>query len=300
MSERNVNGLEQFDETTATILDGRAVAEALRAELRAEAADLSARLGFTPILAIVNVGEDPAARSYIAGIKRACDRVGIVCRPLELPDTISTAELRATVRALNDERAVCGVLATLPLPLGLPIEAIADTLDPAKDIDGVTTINAGRLALGQPTFAPNTPSGGMEILRRYGVPIAGRHAVVVGRSGIVGKPMALLLLAANATVTICHSHTRDLAAFVRGADIVVTATGRAGIVTGAMLKPGATVIDFGINFPDSAGGKMVGDVDFASAARVAGAITPVPGGTGPVTNMMLMRNTLTAARALLT
>lgn len=291
--------MERNGEMTATILDGRAVAEALRAELRTEAADLAAQLGFAPTLAIVNVGEDPAARSYIAGIKRACERVGIACRTLALPDTIGAAELRATVRELNAERAICGVLATLPLPPGLPLGAIADTLDPAKDIDGITPTNAGRLALGQPTFAPNTPSGGMEILRRHAIPIAGQHAVVVGRSGIVGKPMALLLLAADATVTICHSHTRDLAALVRQADIVVTATGRAGIVTGAMLKPGATVIDFGINFPDSAGGKMVGDVDFASAARVAGAITPVPGGTGPVTNMMLMRNTLIAARALL-
>lgn len=294
-----MSGLERDGTVTATILDGRVVAEALRGELRAEAADLTARLGFTPTLAIVTVGEDPASRSYIAGIKRACERIGMACRTLELPATIDADTLSTVVRELNAERAVCGVLATLPLPVGLPLGAIADVLDPAKDIDGITPTNAGRLAFGQPTFAPNTPSGGMEILRRHDIPIAGRHAVVVGRSGIVGKPMALLLLAANATVTICHSHTRDLAGLVRQADIVVTATGRAGIVTGAMLKPGATVIDFGINFPDSAGGKMVGDVDFASAARVAGAITPVPGGTGPVTNMMLMRNTLTAARALL-
>jgi len=294
-----VNGLGRNGGMTATILDGRAVAEALRAELRAEATDLATRLGFTPTLAIIAVGDDPPARSYIAGIQRACERIGIACRVLALPDTIGPDALAATVRELNAERAVCGVLATLPLPADLPLGAIADTLDPAKDIDGITPTNAGRLALGQATFAPNTPSGGMELLRRYEVPIAGQQATVVGRSGIVGKPMALLLLAADATVTICHSHTRDLAALVRQADIVVSATGRAGIITGAMLKPGATVVDFGINFPDSAGGKMVGDVDFASAARVAGAITPVPGGTGPVTNMMLMRNTLTAARALL-
>lgn len=292
--------MERCGETKATILDGRAVAEALRGELRAEAAALADRLGFNPILAIVSVGEDPAARSYVAGIKRACDRVGLACRPIALPAMIAAAELCAAIRALNDERAVCGVLATLPLPAGLPLGVIADTLDPAKDIDGITPTNAGRLAFGQSTFAPNTPSGGMELLRRYNIPIAGRHAVVIGRSGIVGRPMALLLLAADATVTVCHSHTVDLKALVRQGDIVVTATGRAGIVTGAMLKPGATVIDFGINFPEWTGGKMVGDVDFASAATVAGAITPVPGGTGPVTNMMLMRNTLAAARALLT
>lgn len=291
--------LEQGIETKATILDGRAVAEALRGELRAEAITLASQLGFSPILAIVSVGDDPAARSYIAGIKRACDRVGLACRPIGLPAAITAAELRATISGLNAERAVCGVLTTLPLPAGLPLGAVADTLDPAKDIDGITPTNAGRLAFGQPTFAPNTPSGGMELLRRYNVPLAGRHAVVIGRSGIVGKPMALLLLAANATVTICHSQTVNLKSLVQQADIVVTATGRAGLVTGAMLKPGATVIDFGINFPEWAGGKMVGDVDFASAAGVAGAITPVPGGTGPVTNMMLMRNTLAAARALL-
>ncbi len=286
-------------EMTATILDGRAVAETLRAELRAESATLAARLGFTPILAIVSVGDDPAARSYVAGIRRACERTGIACRPLELPLATTAVGLRAAIDELNADRGVCGVLATLPLPPHLPTSVIADSLAPEKDIDGITTTNAGRLAFGWPTFAPNTPAGGMEMLRRYNIPIAGNHAVVVGRSGIVGKPMALMLLAADATVTICHRRTPNLAAIVRGADIVVTAAGRARLITGAMLKPGATVIDFGINFPEWAGGKMVGDVDFASALPVAGAITPVPGGTGPVTNMMLMRNTLAAARTLL-
>ena len=286
-------------EATATVLDGRSVAEQLRGELRAENAILTSQLGFAPILAVISVGEDPASRSYVAGIRRACDRVGITCRQIELPYTTSADELRAEIGALNEERMICGVLATLPLPPHLPITSLADTLSPDKDIDGITPTNAGRLALGWPTFAPNTPAGGMEIMRRYGITIAGKHAVVVGRSGIVGRPMAMMLLNADATVTICHRHTANLAEIVRTADIVVTAAGRARLITGAMLKPGATVVDFGINFPEWAGSKMVGDVDFASALPIARAITPVPGGTGPVTNMMLMRNTLTAARTLL-
>ena len=286
-------------QTTARILNGRAVAETLRAELRAESAALIERVGFAPVLVVLSVGDDPAARSYVAGIRRACERTGIACRPLELPQETTAAELRAAVAGLNADPEVSGVLVTLPLPLHLPTPIIADSLAPEKDIDGITTVNAGRLAFGWPTFAPNTPAGGMEILRRYEIPIVGKHAVVIGRSGIVGKPMAQMLLAADATVTICHRHTVNLDEIVREADIVVTAAGRARLVTGAILKPGATVIDFGINFPEWAGGKMVGDVDFDSALPVAGAITPVPGGTGPVTNMMLMRNTLIAARNLL-
>jgi len=294
-----VDSVKAGQPATATILDGRALAGTLRAASLAEATALTARLGFQPILAVVSVGEDPAARSYTAGIARACARVGLACRALDLPETITAIELRGVIAGLNGERDVCGVLATLPLPAHLPLSVIAETLAPAKDIDGITPTSIGRLALGEVAFAPNTPAGGMAILRHHAIPIAGKHAVVIGRSGIVGKPMALMLLQADATVTICHRHTTDLAALVRQADIVVTAAGRAGLVTGAMLKPGATVIDFGINFPEWAGGKMVGDVDFASAVLVAGAITPVPGGTGPVTNMMLLRNALTAARMLL-
>lgn len=290
--------LEQEQQAVATILDGRTVADALRAELHAECAALIAQLGFSPVLAVVSVGDDPAARSYIAGIRRACERVGIICHPVALPEMISAEALRTAIVGLNRDREVCGVLATLPLPKHLSVSVIAETLAPEKDIDGITPTNVGRLALGERAFAPNTPAGGMEMLRRYGIPIAGRHAVVVGRSGIVGKPMALMLLAADATVTICHRRTPDLADQVRQADLVITAAGRARLITGAMLKPGAVVIDFGINFPEWTGGKMVGDVDFASALPVAGAITPVPGGTGPVTNMMLMRNMLVAARAL--
>jgi methylenetetrahydrofolate dehydrogenase (NADP+) / methenyltetrahydrofolate cyclohydrolase len=284
--------------TMATILDGRAVAEQLRAELRAECEELTAALGASPVLAVVIVGDDPASRSYLNSIKRTCGRIGIECRPIALTGTISEAALCAAVVALNRDYTVSGVLITLPLPAHLSAAAVAETLAPDKDIDGITPTNAGRLALGMPAFAPNTPSGGMEMLRRYNIPIAGKHAVVVGRSGVVGKPMAFLLLQEDATVTICHRRTPDLAAVVRRADIVVTGAGRAHLIDGAMLQPGAVVVDFGINFPDWSEGKMVGDVDFASAVPVAGAITPVPGGTGPVTNMMLMRNTLVAARAL--
>ena len=282
---------------TATILDGKALAEELRAELRADCAALAATLGFTPALAVLSVGDDPASRSYITGIKRACERIGVAFQPVALPGDCDEAALREAVESLNAAREVCGVLVTLPLPAHLSPDLVATTLAPEKDIDGITLTNAGRLALGRRTFAPNTPAGGMEMLRRHNIPVAGRRAVVVGRSGIVGRPMAMLLLNADATVTICHSRTPDLAAQVREADIVVAAVGRPHLITGEMLKPGATVIDFGINFPDWSNGKMVGDVDFTSALPVAGAITPVPGGTGPVTNMMLMRNTLAAARA---
>ena len=282
---------------TATILDGKALAEELRAELRADCAALAATLGFTPALAVLSVGDDPASRSYITGIKRACERIGVAFQPVALPGDCDEAALREAVESLNAAREVCGVLVTLPLPAHLSPDIVATALAPEKDIDGITLTNAGRLALGRRTFAPNTPAGGMEMLRRHNIPVAGRRAVVVGRSGIVGRPMAMLLLNADATVTICHSRTPDLAAQVREADIVVAAVGRPHLITGEMLKPGATVIDFGINFPDWSNGKMVGDVDFTSALPVAGAITPVPGGTGPVTNMMLMRNTLAAARA---
>lgn len=286
------------EQSQAITLDGRTVVAQLRQEMRENCAKLVEQIGFVPILAVLSVGDDSAARSYVAGIRRACDQTGLQCRPITLPEETTEAELCTAIEALNHEREVCGILVTLPLPAHLPPTIIATTIAPEKDIDGVTLINAGKLELGWPTFAPNTPSGGMELLRRYSIPIAGKHAVVVGRSGIVGKPMALMLLAANATVTVCHSNTHDLTAIVRQADILVTAVGRARLINGSMIKPGATVIDFGINFPEWAGGRMVGDVDFDSAKTVAGAITPVPGGTGPVTNMMLMHNTLEAAFAL--
>ena len=200
------------------------------------------------------------------------------------------------LRELSADRAISGILIQLPLPADLVSTSAIAQLDPRKDVDGVHPISAGLLAQGLPGLLPNTPAGGMELLRRNGIPLAGKRAVVIGRSNIVGKPMALLLLQENATVTIAHSRTPDLAGVVREAEIVVAAVGRAGLITGAMLRSGAVVVDFGINVLDH--GAMVGDVDFASAAEVAGAITPVPGGTGPVTNVMLLRNVLRAARDL--
>jgi methylenetetrahydrofolate dehydrogenase (NADP+)/methenyltetrahydrofolate cyclohydrolase len=204
--------------------------------------------------------------------------------------------LEATVRELSADSAISGILLQLPLPAGLQSAGAIAQLDPRKDVDGVHPISAGLLAQGLPCLVPNTPAGGMELLRRNNIPIAGKRALVVGRSNIVGKPMALLLLQEHATVTIAHSRTPDLASVVHEADIVVAAVGRAGLITGAMLRPGAVVIDFGINVLGD--GTIVGDVDFASAAEVAGAITPVPGGTGPVTNVMLLRNVLRAAQGI--
>ena len=280
----------------ALILDGKQVAAALRAELLAEATAFAAERGRAPSLVALEVGGDPAAQSYVRAIRRACERTGLTFRHELLPDTITQPQLEQAIAALNADTEVDGIILQLPLPAHLDASRAIAALDPRKDVDGLHSINLGRLAQGLPALVPNTPAGGTELLRRYDVPIAGRHAVVVGRSNIVGKPMALLLLQQHATVTICHSRTPDLAAEIRRGDIVAVAAGKAGLVTGAMLKPGAVVIDFGINVADD--GAVHGDVDFATAEPIAGAITPVPGGTGPVTNMMLIRNTLEAARKL--
>jgi methylenetetrahydrofolate dehydrogenase (NADP+)/methenyltetrahydrofolate cyclohydrolase len=278
----------------ATILDGRALAKALREELRAAVQAFAAARGYAPALAVLQVAGDAASDSYVRSIGKACEGVGARFAPQLLPAEIGQAALEAAVRAASDEPGTHGVLLQLPLPKRLDAAAVVAQIDPRKDVDGVTPTSAGLLAQGLPCLLPNTPAGGMELLRRHGVGLAGRRAVVVGRSNIVGKPMALLLLHEHATVTIAHSRTPDLAAVVREADIVAAAVGRAGLITGAMLKPGAAVVDFGINVLED--GRMVGDVDYASAAEVAGAITPVPGGTGPVTNMMLLRNLLLAAQ----
>jgi methylenetetrahydrofolate dehydrogenase (NADP+)/methenyltetrahydrofolate cyclohydrolase len=281
---------------TATILDGRALAKTLREELRADIHDFVAAAGAPPQLAVIQVAGDAASERYVRAIRKGCDDVGIAFVEHALPGDIAQAALEATVADLSGDEQVDGILLQMPLPKGLVAGSAIARLDPRKDVDGVHPTSAGLLAQGLPCLVPNTPAGGMELLRRYNIPLAGKRAVVVGRSTIVGKPMALLLLQEHATVTIAHSRTHDLAGLLREADVVVGAVGKAGLITGAMLRPGAVVIDFGINVIDD--GSVVGDVDFASAAEVAGAITPVQGGTGPVTNVMLLRNVLHAAREL--
>jgi methylenetetrahydrofolate dehydrogenase (NADP+)/methenyltetrahydrofolate cyclohydrolase len=281
---------------SATILDGRAIAKTMREELRQELSNVAAERGQPPSLAVVQVAGDAASDQYVRSIKRACEQLGATYVGHVLPPDTTQLELETLLDQLSAEQQIHGIIVQLPLPAGISQQQALAHLDPRKDVDGATTHSAGLLAQGLPGLVPNTPAGGMEILRRYGIPLLGKRAVVVGRSTIVGKPMALLLLQEHATVTIAHSRTPNLAEVVREADIVVAAVGRAGLISGDMIKPGATVIDFGINL--AKGGAMVGDVDYASAAGVAGAITPVPGGTGPLTNMMLLRNLLQAAREL--
>jgi methylenetetrahydrofolate dehydrogenase (NADP+)/methenyltetrahydrofolate cyclohydrolase len=277
----------------ATILDGRALAKTLREELRAEVHGFTDTMGFAPHLAVVQVAGDEASARYLRTIRKGCEDTGMAFTAHELPPATTQAELERLVADLSTDGTLSGVLLHVPLPKHLDANSAIARLDPRKDVDGVHPHNAGLLAQGLPGLVPNTPAGGMELLQRYGVTLQGKRATVVGRSIVVGKPMALLLLQEHATVTICHSRTPDLAVVLREADIVVAATGKPGLITGAMLKPGATVVDFGVNA--LADGTLVGDVDFASAVEVAGAITPVPGGTGPVTNVMLLRNVLKAA-----
>jgi len=284
-------------------IDGKKIAAEIRAEVAAEAAAMKAS-GVEPGLAVVLVGENPASVSYVTAKERACAECGIRSFPVRLPATASQAELLAEVARLNADPAVDGILVQLPLPKGLDEQAVIRAIAPEKDADGFHPISLGRLLLGLDTFVPCTPAGILELLARSGVDPAGRHAVVVGRSNIVGKPVAFLLArkgsGGNATVTMCHTGTRDLAAHTRTADILVVAAGRPGTVTADMVKPGAVVIDVGVNrVPDAskkAGYRLVGDVDYAGVAPVASLITPVPGGVGPMTIAMLLKNTLKAAR----
>jgi methylenetetrahydrofolate dehydrogenase (NADP+)/methenyltetrahydrofolate cyclohydrolase len=244
-----------------------------------------------PCLAVVLVGDDPASASYIHGKRRACARAGIQSVERDLPASASEAEVLAAVESLNRDERVDGILVQLPLPPGVRARAVAEAIDPAKDVDGLHPTNAGRLVQGLPTLAPCTPLGILEILDRHGVALEGTRAVVLGRSEIVGKPMALLLLHRHATVTICHSRTRDLAALCREAEVLVAAVGRARLVRRDWIRPGAAVIDVGVNALD---GQLVGDVDFEGALGVAGLLTPPRGGVGPMTITMLLRNTLHA------
>lgn len=288
---------------TATILDGRALAKAMLAELDKDVAAFKEKYGYAPNIAVVRAGEDPASISYANTIKKTCEGRGMNFSLHALPETASQEEIVALVSRLNEDPNVHGIMIQEPFPKGVDEAAVKEALSPDKDVDGVHPANAGRLAQVAPTgrppgvspyFVPATPAGGLEILKRHNVEIDGRYAVVVGRSNIVGKPMALLLLRENATVTMCHSRTKDLAAICRQGDILCVAIGRAKMIKGDWIKPGAAVIDFGVNFDKE--GNMVGDVDFEEAKEVAGMLTPVPGGTGPMTNVMLMKNLLEAAR----
>jgi methylenetetrahydrofolate dehydrogenase (NADP+)/methenyltetrahydrofolate cyclohydrolase len=273
----------------ARIIDGKAIA----ATLRAEVALRVAAAGFTPGLAVVLVGEDPASSIYVRTKDRAAREAGIEARTIRLPAQTAQTVLLATIQTLNDDPAIDGILVQLPLPRGLDSQAVIEAIDPAKDVDGFHPINVGHLADGRPALVPCTPLGVMKLLRAVGVDLTGAVAVVLGRSAIVGRPMARLLVAADATVTIVHSRTRDLPAECRRADILIAAVGKPEMVQAGWIRPGATVIDVGINrLPD---GRLVGDVAFEACAAVAGAITPVPGGVGPMTVACLLENTLTAA-----
>ena len=273
---------------TATIIDGKAVA----ARVRAEVAEEVARMDSAPGLATVLVGDDPASQIYVGGKHKACAEVGIASIRHDLPPDTSEADVLGVVAQLNDDAAVSGIIVQLPVPGHIDAARVTSAVDPAKDVDGLTPTNAGLLVQGRDGLVPATPSGVMELLREYDTPLEGAHAVVVGRSDLVGKPVAALLLARNATVTMCHSRTRDLGEVCRSADVLVAAVGRPQLITGDMVKEGATVIDVGMN--RTADG-LVGDVEFETAAARARAITPVPGGVGPMTIAMLLRNTLKAA-----
>jgi methylenetetrahydrofolate dehydrogenase (NADP+)/methenyltetrahydrofolate cyclohydrolase len=277
---------------TARIIDGKAISQQVRGEWKLRADALKAR-GVTPGLAVIIVGEDPASKVYVGNKIKACAELGIYSEHIELPADTSEAALLAQIARLNADPKIHGFLVQLPVPRHIDSNKVLLAISPDKDVDGFHPMNVGELVTGTPKFQPCTPFGVMMLLEKSGVAIEGRHAVVVGRSNIVGKPMALMLLQKNATVTICTSKTVDLAKFTRDADILVVATGKPQMITGDMIKPGAAVIDVGINrLPN---GKLVGDVDFDSAKEVAGFITPVPGGVGPMTITMLVSSTVMAA-----
>ncbi len=280
---------------SAAIIDGKKLAAAVKAEAAAEVQQLKEQ-GVAPCLAVLLVGEDPASQVYVRGKANDCAECGIESRVIRLDAATTQEELLARIDALAADDTVHGILVQLPLPAHIDESAVIAAIPPEKDVDGFTPVNAGRLLTGEPCFAPCTPAGCLRMIQSTGIDISGKRAVVVGRSNIVGKPAALLLLAANATVTICHSRTRNLADICREADILVAAVGRQGFITGDMVKPGAVVIDVGIN--RGADGKLHGDVDFAAASEKAAFITPVPGGVGLMTRAMLMKNTVAAARAI--
>jgi len=278
---------------SAQIIDGKAVSARLREAIKAETAQLTAA-GTTPGLAVVLVGDDPASHTYVNNKKKACAEVGFYSEVHELPASTTQQELMALVDKLNRQDSIHGILVQSPLPSHLDEEAVVMAIDPNKDVDAFHPVNVGHIMIGDYRFLPCTPAGIMELLKAYDIEVKGRECVVIGRSNIVGKPMAMLLLHSHGTVTICHSRTRDLPAVARRADILVSAVGKAGFVTADMVKPGAVVIDVGMN--RNAQNKLCGDVDFDAVKEVASYITPVPGGVGPMTITMLLRNTLTAAK----
>jgi methylenetetrahydrofolate dehydrogenase (NADP+)/methenyltetrahydrofolate cyclohydrolase len=289
---------------SATILDGKQLAADMRADIAIQVAKLKADRGVTPGLGVILIGVDPASTSYVTAKEKACEEAGMYSQDVRVPAETTQAEALALVRQMNADPRIHGILVQLPLPKHIDEGAVINAIAPAKDVDGFTPVNVGRMMIGETCFLPCTPHGIIQMLLKAGVKTSGQHAVVVGRSNIVGKPVAHLLMrkaeGGNATVTVCHTGTRDLAAFTRQADILVVAAGRPNTVTGDMVKPGAAVIDVGVNrIPDAtkkSGFRLAGDVDFDSAKEVASLITPVPGGVGPMTITMLLYNTLESAR----
>ena len=288
----------------AQIIDGKKLAAETRAEIAAGVAALKAEKGVTPGLAVTLVGDNPASVSYVTAKEKACREAGMYSREIRLPAETPEQVVVETVKALNADPAIHGILVQLPLPKGISEKKVVDAIAAEKDVDGFTPVNVGRMLIGEDCFLPCTPHGIVKLIEVTGMDIAGKHAVVIGRSNIVGKPVAALLARkgphANATVTLCHTGTPDLSVYTKTADVVVVAAGRPNTLTGDMLKPGAVVIDVGVNrVPDATkpkGYRLCGDADFASCAEVAAAITPVPGGVGPMTITMLLWNTLESAR----
>ena len=287
---------------SARILDGKSLAADLRQEIAADVAVMKVAAGRIPGLAVVLVGDDPASRSYVTGKGKACAAAGIYSRQIDLPASASREDILGVVRALNGDDAIDGILVQLPLPDSSIEREIIEAIDPAKDVDGFHPINIGRMVQGLQSFVPCTPNGVMELLRRAGVSLSGAAVTIIGRSQLVGRPLSILMSqkGVDATVTLCHTRTKNLARFTREADIVVVAAGRPGTLRADMVRPGVVVIDVGVNrIPDAsraAGHRLVGDVDFEAVVAKAAAITPVPGGVGPLTITMLLRNTVEAAR----
>lgn len=287
-----------------TIIDGKQLAANMRADIAQQVAQLKAEKGVTPGLGVILIGMDPASTSYVTAKEKACEEAGMFSLDVRVPAETTQAEALALVQQMNADPRIHGILVQLPLPKHIDEAAVINAIAPEKDVDGFTPINVGRMMIGETCFLPCTPHGIIQMLISAGVETSGKHAVVVGRSNIVGKPVAHLLMrkakGGNATVTVCHTGTKDLAAFTKQADILVVAAGRPATVTGAMIKPGAVVIDVGVNrVPDATkknGFRLVGDVDFDSAKEVASLITPVPGGVGPMTITMLLYNTLESAQ----